>query len=67
MFSPPGRLRVPRAHEVWPSWCGAIGTALVLLRSAPPIITDLGPWAARPDAKELRLERSDIEACLRRR
>jgi hypothetical protein len=67
MLSTPGQLRVPRTREVWPSWCGTIGTALVLLRSAPPIVTDLGPWTARPDAKELRLERSDIEACLRRR
>lgn len=43
------------------------GTALVLLRSAPPIVTDLRPWTARPEVPELRVERTSIEAVLRRR
>jgi len=43
------------------------GTALVLLRSAPPVVTDLRPWTARRDAAELRSERTAIEAALRRR
>ena len=30
------------------------GTALVLLRSAPPVVTDLRPWTERRDAEELR-------------
>jgi len=43
------------------------GTALVLLRSAPPVVTELRPWTARRDAEELRVERTAIEAALRRR
>lgn len=43
------------------------GTALVLLRSAPPVVTDLRPWTERGDAEELRVDRSAIEAALRRR
>lgn len=43
------------------------GTALVLLRSAPPVVTDLRPWTVRSDAADLRAERTDIEAALRRR
>ena len=42
------------------------GTALVLLRSAPPIVTRLRTWTTRPDAKELLAGRADIEAMLRR-
>ena len=30
-----------------------IGTGLLLLRSAPPIMMRLEPWTARPDAAEL--------------
>ena len=30
------------------------GTALVLLRSAPPLVTDLRPWTARKEAAQLR-------------
>lgn len=43
------------------------GTALVLLRSAPPIVTDLRSWTARPDADQLRDNRSAVESALRRR
>ena len=43
------------------------GTALVLLRSAPPVVTDLRPWTVRRDAKELGIDRTAIEATLRRR
>lgn len=40
------------------------GTAVTLLRSAPPIITDLAPWPARPDGKQLAAERAEIEQLL---
>ena len=40
------------------------GTGVVLLRSAPPIITDLHPWPKRHDAKALQRERSEIETLL---
>lgn len=43
------------------------GTALVLLRSAPPIVTRMRTWTARPDAAELRADRAGIEATLQRR
>ncbi len=43
------------------------GTALVLLRSAAPIVTRLRAWTARPDAALLRANRADIEALLERR
>lgn len=43
------------------------GTALVLLRSAPPIVTRMRTWTDRPDAKELRADRTAIEATLQRR
>ena len=43
------------------------GTALVLLRSAPPIVTRMRTWLDRPDAKELRADRAGIEALLQRR
>jgi type IV secretory pathway TraG/TraD family ATPase VirD4 len=43
------------------------GTALVLLRSAPPLVTDLRPWTDRKEADELREQRSEVEAALRRR
>jgi type IV secretion system protein VirD4 len=42
------------------------GTALVLLRSAPPLVTDLRPWTKRPDAKQLAADRAAIEQTLRR-
>jgi len=40
------------------------GTGVVLLRSAPPIITDLHPWPKRSDATVLKRERREIEALL---
>ncbi|WP_087623431.1 TraM recognition domain-containing protein [Aeromicrobium sp. PE09-221] len=43
------------------------GTGLVLLRSAPPLVTDLRPWTTRSDANALQAERADIEESLRRR
>ncbi len=42
------------------------GTALVLLRSAPPLVADLRPWTKRPDAAQLATERALIEQTLRR-
>jgi type IV secretory pathway TraG/TraD family ATPase VirD4 len=42
------------------------GTGVVLLRSAPPIVTDLHPWPSRPDAGQLASDRKEIEALLRR-
>lgn len=41
------------------------GTGLVLLRSAPPIVTRLRAWTTRPDAKQLRAQRTDVENLLR--
>ncbi|QRY41416.1 TraM recognition domain-containing protein [Microbacterium hominis] len=43
------------------------GTALVLLRSAPPIVTRMRTWTARPDAPQLRADRAQIETRLRER
>ena len=43
------------------------GTALVLLRSAPPLVTTLRPWTARDDAEQLHHERAQVEGTLRRR
>lgn len=37
------------------------GTAVTLLRAAPPIITDLLPWPARPDGRQLAADRKQIE------
>jgi type IV secretion system protein VirD4 len=41
------------------------GTALVLLRSAPPLVTDLRPWTARHDARTVRSARQSIESQLK--
>ncbi|GAB3214193.1 hypothetical protein GCM10027294_52510 [Marinactinospora endophytica] len=43
------------------------GTGVTLLRSAPPIITDLHPWPKRPDAGQLKKDRRDLETLLRHR
>jgi type IV secretion system protein VirD4 len=43
------------------------GTALVLLRSAPPLLTHLRPWTDRREAEQLRAQRTNVEAELRRR
>ncbi len=40
------------------------GTALVLLRIAPPLVTDLRPWTAHKEAQELRSDRTYIESTL---
>ncbi|GAA1486451.1 type IV secretory system conjugative DNA transfer family protein [Brachybacterium fresconis] len=42
------------------------GTGVTLLRSAPPIVTDLHPWPSRPDAARLKADRVEIETLLRR-
>ncbi|WP_083850887.1 type IV secretory system conjugative DNA transfer family protein [Arthrobacter sp. TB 23] len=41
------------------------GTGITLLRSAPPIVTDLRAWPTRPDAARLKIDRDEIEALLR--
>lgn len=41
------------------------GTALVLLRSAPPIVTRMREWTTRPEARDLCADRAGIEALLR--
>lgn len=43
------------------------GTGLVLLRSAPPIVTRLRAWTTRSDAATLRENRAGIEALLQQR
>ncbi len=42
------------------------GIGITLLRSAPPIITDLRAWPTRPDAAQLKADRAEIEALLGR-
>jgi type IV secretion system protein VirD4 len=39
----------------------------VLLRSAPPLVTELRAWTARKEADQLREQRTDVEKALRRR
>jgi type IV secretion system protein VirD4 len=41
------------------------GHALLLLRSAKPIIVTLQPWTARPDAKAIRADRAATETTVR--
>lgn len=43
-----------------------LGTGVILLRSAPPIVTDLRPWPSRPDTAQLTEDRAQIEAMLQR-
>lgn len=43
------------------------GTALILLRSAPPLVTDLRPWTARKEADQLRQDRAGVESSIRHR
>ena len=43
------------------------GTALVLLRAAPPIVTRMRTWTTRPDARQLTAARAGIEALLQHR
>lgn len=40
------------------------GTGMILLRSAPPIVTRLRPWTARRDASPLTTQRERVEAIL---
>ena len=42
------------------------GTGITMLRSAPPIVTDLRAWPTRSDAAQLRSDRDELEALLRR-
>lgn len=42
------------------------GTAVTLLRAAPPIVTDLRAWPARGDAAQLQADRAEIEGLLER-
>lgn len=42
------------------------GTGITLLRSAPPIVTDLRAWPDRPDSAQLRSDRAELEALLGR-
>ncbi|SFS16440.1 TraM recognition site of TraD and TraG [Agrococcus baldri] len=42
------------------------GTAIVLLRAATPIVTDLQPWPSRTDAAQLKSARVEIERLLER-
>ena len=42
------------------------GTGLILLRSAPPIIARLTQWTERPDAAQLRADRTAVEAALQK-
>lgn len=41
------------------------GHALLLLRSAKPIMLTLQPWTARPDAAQIRTARAEIETTFR--
>lgn len=42
------------------------GTGVILLRSAPPIITDLRPWPKRSDGEQLKADRAAVESLLGR-
>ncbi|GAA4486912.1 hypothetical protein GCM10023171_23810 [Microbacterium panaciterrae] len=42
------------------------GTAVTLLRTAPPIVTDLRAWPTRADAARLKSDRAEIEGLLER-
>ncbi|MDJ1370292.1 type IV secretory system conjugative DNA transfer family protein [Gulosibacter molinativorax] len=37
------------------------GTGVILLRTTRPIVADLRPWTARPDAAELKADRARLE------
>ena len=43
------------------------GTGITMLRSAPPIVTNLRSWVSREDAKTLRADRTEIESLLQQR
>lgn len=40
------------------------GTAVTLLRSAPPIITDLRAWPDHPDGTQIQADRTEVERLL---
>jgi type IV secretory pathway TraG/TraD family ATPase VirD4 len=42
------------------------GQAVLLLRSAPPILLTLQPWTCRRDARLIRAQRTEVEDALRR-
>ena len=42
------------------------GTALLMLRAAPPIVTQLREWTVRTDSAQLRADRAHVEEQLRR-
>jgi type IV secretory pathway TraG/TraD family ATPase VirD4 len=42
------------------------GTAVLLLRSAPPIVLTMAPWTARHDAKQLAAARRRLEEAISR-
>jgi hypothetical protein len=41
-----------------------LGFGVILLRTTRPIITDLRPWTARPDATQLQADRRQLESIL---
>ena len=41
------------------------GLGTILLRAAPPIVTDLRPWTGRADANQLTADRRQVEQTLR--
>ncbi|MCI4658505.1 type IV secretory system conjugative DNA transfer family protein [Cryobacterium zhongshanensis] len=41
------------------------GTGLIMLRAAPPVVASLRMWTGRPDARELRANRAEIEQWMR--
>ena len=43
------------------------GTGIIMLRSAPPIVTNLRSWVTRDDAKTLRADRTETETLLQQR
>ena len=42
------------------------GTAVLLLRSAKPIILSMTPWIERPDGKTLKTSRVELEGVIQR-
>ena len=49
-----------------PGHIGAQGIPAESAKSIPPIVTDLRAWPDRPDAAQLRIDRTELEALLRR-
>lgn len=41
------------------------GSAILLMKSAPPIALNLSPWTSRKDAKALTADRDEVEASIR--